>query len=103
MLYIDFKETFFKIKNLIINIIAAKEIVIPKNKFLLISKEELLSQNILGVGENFKDLDSILGNYFFLSYSKYNLSEENCSTLVGAHAGITKKELELYLMVFNSK
>lgn len=74
-----------------------------KNKFLLISKEELLSQNILGVGENFKDLDSILGNYFFLSCSKYNLSEENCSTLVGAHAGITKKELELYLMVFNSK
>lgn len=76
-----------------------------KDDFLLFSKEELMNSDILGLKEN-KDYHPIalesVGDYFMLSISNKSFeNEKSWHHLKGAHAGVTKEEMELNLVLFN--
>lgn len=73
------------------------------DKFELKTKEELLKENVFGIGEKHPLFDSFLGNYFLLSNNAYTIStnEDETKNLVGGHGGISDQETTLYLSVFN--
>lgn len=73
-----------------------------KEYFVLKTKEEILDEHYFGYGEEHPLFKSFLGDFFLLSKSKYNLADSDDFKLNGAHAGITKEEKELYMMIFNS-
>lgn len=76
-----------------------------KDDFLLFSKEELLNSDILGLKENKsynKYAYDTLGDYFLLATGNKSFQNEFMEhPLIGTHAGITKEEMELNLLIFN--
>ena len=72
-----------------------------KDKFVLKTKEEIINENWFGIGDPHSLFDSLLGNYFMLSNSKYCFADNDDFKLKATHAGITKEETELNLLVIN--
>lgn len=74
-----------------------------KKHFHLLTKDQIISENIFGIGEPHPLFYSTLGDYFLISKDEYMFdnSDDEIPFLKGAHAGATKEEIELYMMVFN--
>lgn len=74
-----------------------------KDKFILKSKQEIKDEHIFGYGDEHPLFDDMLGDYFLISDSKYMINDEYADVFfVGNHAGVTKDETALYMMIFNS-
>lgn len=77
--------------------------------FKLLTKEEVIKENIFGFGKEHKEFRRMLGDYLAISTSKYcfdfclpHLKEryfEEC--MVGAHAGGTEEESKISLILIN--
>ena len=66
-------------------------------EFLLLSKEEVLKQQLLGTGENHPMLDSMLGDYLAIGTGDIGIAH-NTPEHKGNHAGITPEEMTIPLI-----
>lgn len=74
------------------------------NDFLLLSKEQVLEKNILGIGEKHKKVDDFIGNYLALSISDAIIQietylAEGKSVKKSTHCGLSKEEMEVPLIL----
>lgn len=70
-------------------------------KFLLWTKEEVLRSRIFGTGAVHPDFEEMLGDYLAVAVSDlsiYNTREE-AEFFIGVHAGLTKAEMEIPLIL----
>lgn len=74
------------------------------NDFLLLTKEQVLEKELLGVGEKHKKVDDFIGNYLALSISDAIIPietylAEGKTVKKSTHCGLTKEEMEVPLIV----
>lgn len=70
-----------------------------KKDFLLLNKEELLNSELLGYGKKHYLLDSFIGNYIAIATSNKMFSLIEGPVFKAHHAGLTKEELEVPLIL----
>ena len=71
------------------------------DKFLLLTKEQVLKENLFGTGAEHKFLREMLGDYLAIAagdLSIYN-SKEEAEFYIGVHAGLTEEEMIIPLIV----
>ncbi len=68
--------------------------------FQLFSKKELYASGLLGDGEKHPLLDDFLGNYIAVSISDKMFNFKEHSHFKGHHAGLTKGEMQVPLIIF---
>ena len=87
------KELYFKQK--------FKEIF--QEDFLLFTKEEFLETGLLGNGKRHKKIEEYLGTYIAISQSekaiRYTCTGKEFDRLLADHAGITKEEMEVPVII----
>jgi len=69
--------------------------------FLLYTKEQVMEEKLFGDGKVHQKFEDFVGDYLAISVSDvciYNTEEEYCE-FIGAHAGITKQEMMVPLIV----
>ncbi len=66
-------------------------------QFLLMTKEEVLAQKLLGTGENHPLLDSMLGDYLAIGIADIGIAH-NSPGHKGNHAGFTPEEMTIPLI-----
>ncbi len=76
--------------------------------FLLLTKEKVLENNLLGFGIKHKKIDDFIGNYMALSISDAIIKletylSEGKKVKKSTHCGLTKEEMEVPLIVINNK
>ena len=76
--------------------------------FVLLTKEELLEMNLIGVGEKHKKIDDFLGTYVAVSTgdSMFRLQNdyfEGKKVKVSTHCGLSKEEMEVPVIVLECK
>ena len=76
--------------------------------FVLLTKEELLEMNLIGVGEKHKKIDDFLGTYVAVSTgdSMFRLQNdyfEGKKVKVSTHCGLSKEEMEVPIIVLECK
>ena len=69
--------------------------------FILYSKKEMIKSGLLGTGKKHPILKQSLGNYLAISTSKYMFNSKDKSTFKAHHAGLTKGEMEVPLIIYN--
>ncbi len=79
-----------------------------KDEFVLFSKKEVLSLNLFGQGAPHPKIDDFLGDFWLISVGHSNLAYTTLYNLpikepVGSHGGLTKEEIFLPLIVFQTK
>lgn len=67
------------------------------DEFLLLSKEEVLCQQLLGRGRNHEKLNGMLGDYLAIATGETALRTED-KGYIGEHAGLTKAEMTIPLI-----
>lgn len=70
------------------------------NEFKLYSKAELFDSGLLGYGIKHKLLDEFLGDYVAISIGDKMFNFKEHSRFLGHHAGLTKEEMEVPLIIF---
>ncbi len=73
--------------------------------FLLLSKDEVKKQKLFGPGTEHPQFDGMLGDYLAVAtnnLSVFNTQEEK-EKFMGVHAGLTKEEMEIPLIVVERK
>lgn len=78
-----------------------------ENKFWLMSKDEFLEKNMLGIGKKHKKIDDFLGDYVALSVSDEIIVLETKlapgkEVKKSTHCGLTKEEMEVPVIVVKS-
>ena len=68
--------------------------------FTLLSKEELYNSKLLGEGKKHKMLDQFIGDFISIATDKYMMMLNNDRPFLAHHAGLTKDELEVPLIIF---
>ncbi|MBU1141839.1 MAG: alkaline phosphatase family protein [Firmicutes bacterium] len=71
------------------------------NDFVLLSKLELYESGLLGYGNKHKLLDDFIGDYIAISTSNKMFNFKEHSRFLGHHAGLTKDEMEVPLIIFH--
>ena len=69
--------------------------------FLLLSKDEVKKQKLFGLGSEHPQFDGMLGDYLAVAtgdLSIFNTQDEK-EKFIGVHAGLTKEEMEIPLIV----
>jgi hypothetical protein len=69
------------------------------DKFLLFSKEQLYGEQLLGTGVKHPLLDDFLGDFLAISVSKYLFNMLGEPGFKGHHAGLTKDEMLVPLII----
>jgi len=72
-------------------------------EFKLYSKRELLDSGLLGYGVKHPLLDNFLGDYVAISTGNKMFNFKEHSRFLGHHAGLTKEEMEVPLIIFKKK
>lgn len=67
------------------------------DQFVLMTREEVLSQNLFGTGENHPMLESMLGDYLAIGTSGIGIAH-NAPDHKGNHAGFTPEEMTIPLI-----
>ena len=72
--------------------------------FLLLTREEVLKEKVFGTGKDHKDLAAMLGDYVVFSVSEKALFNTHIEAqeMPGGHAGLTREEIEIPLIVIES-
>jgi hypothetical protein len=67
------------------------------DKFILLSKEEVLNKQLFGIGSSSKMLDELAGDYIAIAISDLSIynSQEEKDKFIGVHAGLTESEMEV--------
>ena len=75
------------------------------NDFLLLTREEAIKDGLFGIGDNRSDLREMLGDYVALSISDKSLFKTHyeAQKMVANHAGLTRQELTIPLIVVEKK
>ena len=75
------------------------------DSFLLLSKEEVKRQKFFGPGREHPYFDGMLGDYLAVAISDLSIfnTQEEKEKFVGVHAGLTKEEMEIPLIVVEKK
>lgn len=73
------------------------------DKFLLYSKEKLYREQLLGTGLKHPLLDDFLGDYLAISVSKYAFNMLGIPVFKAHHAGLTKDEILVPLIIYEKK
>lgn len=71
------------------------------DKFLLLTKEQVLERKLFGMGKEHPDFQKMLGDYLAVAISDlsvYNTREE-ADSFVGMHAGLTEDEMQIPLII----
>ncbi len=73
--------------------------------FILLSKQEVLKQNLFGTGNNHPRFEEFLGDYLAVAVSDVAIfnSREEANLFIGAHAGMTEKEMMVPLIVVEKR
>ena len=75
------------------------------DKFLLLNKAEVKKQKLFGTGREHPYFDGMLGDYLAVAISDLSIfnTQEEKEKFVGVHAGLTKEEMEIPLIVVEKK
>lgn len=71
------------------------------DQFLLLTKQQVLDQNLFGTGREHSSFQNMLGDYLAVAVSDlaiYNTREE-ADFFVGVHAGLTEDEMQIPLII----
>lgn len=68
--------------------------------FILLSKQEILDQKLFGEGKKHKMLDHFLGDYIGIAIGNQMMSMNSQTKFLAHHAGLTKDEMEVPLILF---
>ena len=71
------------------------------DKFLLLTKEQVLERKLFGMGKEHPNFQKMLGDYLAVAISDlsvYNTREE-ADSFVGVHAGLTEDEMQIPLII----
>ena len=73
--------------------------------FILLTKEEVYETNLFGYGTPHKNVNEMLGDYLAVSITDLTLfnTKDEAEKFKGVHAGYTKDELEIPLIVIEKK
>ncbi len=75
-----------------------------KKDFVLLSKEEIIQSSIFGIGKGHKLFKSCLGDYIAIAIKNKNIKyKRNGKELLANHAGLTKEEIYVPLIIKNIK
>ena len=78
-----------------------------QENFLLLTKQQFLKQKLLGKGKKHYKIDEYLGDFIAISKSnkaiRYTVDGKKFKRLIADHAGITKDEMEVPLIVIEKK
>lgn len=71
------------------------------DKFLLLPKEKVLEMKLFGCGTEHKDFRDMLGDYLAIATDDLTIfnTEEEAATFIGVHAGLTKDEMIIPLII----
>ena len=72
-----------------------------KDAFLLLTREQVLSNAVFGPGESREDLEAMIGDYVALAVSNESIfnTHMEAQEMPGVHAGLTREEIEIPLIV----
>ena len=70
-----------------------------KKDFVLLTKEELLTSNLLGFGKSHPLINDFLGDYLSIAINNKMFKFLETKHYVAHHAGLTKAELEVPLIL----
>ncbi len=68
--------------------------------FMLLSKAEILEKKLLGEGKKHRLLDQFLGDFMSIATSNQMMRLSDEKSFLAHHAGLTKEELEVPLIIF---
>ena len=73
--------------------------------FLLLTKEEVKKQKLFGPGKEHQKFDGMLGDYLAVATSDLSIfnTQDEKEKFIGVHAGLTKEEMEIPLIVVERK
>ena len=76
-----------------------------KNDFMLLTKQEVLKQKLFGEGKEHPRFEDFLGDYLAIAINDVSIfnSREEADQFVGAHAGMTEREMMIPLIVVERK
>ena len=71
-----------------------------KDKFMLLTKEEIIEQKLFGIGNDHKNFRVFLGDYIAVSVADESIfiTHKEAEMMPGGHAGLTKEEMEIPLI-----
>ena len=71
-----------------------------QDHYILLSKEEALNSGLFGPGNHREEMGDLVGDYFAVAIKEYALYQkhEHCK-LLGMHAGLSKREMNVPLIV----
>jgi predicted AlkP superfamily pyrophosphatase or phosphodiesterase len=72
-------------------------------KFLLLIKDELYQEHLLGTGKKHLLIDDFIGDYMAIAIDKYYFKLDNKYPFKAHHAGLTRGEMIVPLIVFEKK
>ena len=72
-----------------------------KDAFLLLTREQVLSNAVFGPGKSREDLEAMIGDYVALAVSNESIfnTHMEAQEMPGVHAGLTREEIEIPLIV----
>lgn len=71
------------------------------DKFILYTKQQVLEQQLFGTGMEHAEFRAMLGEYLAVAVSDLSIynSREEAARFIGVHAGLTREEMEIPLIV----
>ena len=74
------------------------------DSFILLTRDEVLSGKLFGIGKNHECLESMIGDYVALAVSDRSLfnTHMEAQEMPGGHAGLTPEEIRIPLIVIET-
>ena len=75
------------------------------NQFVLMTKEEVIESQLFGTNAEHECFRDMLGDYLAVGVGDMTIfnTEEEARNIIGVHAGLTKDELKIPLIVYECK
>ena len=94
----------FKIKSGLENEFSKQFNKLFSNDFILMTKEQVLTENLFGFGNKHSLFEASLGDFIAVAFTdKYFRYNENSILLKSMHAGITDDEMKIPLIIYHAK
>ena len=72
-----------------------------KDEFILLRKQEVLDSNLFGFGDKHERFEEQIGDYIACAIKDVQLAYDKHYDLKGHHAGMTKEEIEIPVILYN--